>query len=380
MRNTLRNTLLSTLAITAATTWARESETGTSKDGEAFLAMVTAKFATWDADSDGILSPVELNAKVADATVQGDEAAAIATLKRTSRLTKIKLPTLNQDGIASLTHRAPETGWPKMGAMFAGSQRRIAKSNRVLFASGLPRLDTVRQGQMGNCFSLAPLGALAFHRPEFVAKEMIQKLPDERYQVRLGKETVVVTAPTDAELALTASNDTDGFWVNVYEKAAGDARNAGRPVDKREANGLDVLNKGGSAGTQLAFITGHEMFRLSCKFAKEADLPKAEYDAKLDEIRTALTAATKEQRMMTTGTLKTKIPGITPNHAYAVLSYKPEGDLLQIWNPHGDTWKTKGEAGPEHGYPMENGIFEMPLTVFVKDFAGLAFEVLPKKG
>jgi hypothetical protein len=206
---------------------------------------------------------------------------------------------------------------------------------------------------------------------------MIQPQPDGSYLVRLGKEQVRVLPPTDVEIALCSANETGGLWVNVYEKAAGEAHNAKKPANKREPTGLDALSRGGSAGTQLAFITGHEMYRVSCQFAKKKDLPKAEFDRHLEELRAALTSATKEERLMTTGTLKTSIPGITPNHAYAILSYDAASDSIRLWNPHGDTTQPKGLPGPEHGYPMKDGVFEMPLMIFIKEFAGTAYEVLP---
>jgi hypothetical protein len=35
----------------------------------------------------------------------------------------------------------------------------------------------------------------------------------------------------------------------------------------------------------------------------------------------------------------------------------------------------KGEPGPKNGYPIRDGIFELPLTVFVKEFSGTAYEI-----
>jgi hypothetical protein len=202
-------------------------------------------------------------------------------------------------------------------------------------------------------------------------------LPDGSYEVVLGAQRVRVTPPTDAELALTSSSESDGIWVNVYEKAAGEAHNDLKSDDKRQATGLDALAKGGSAGTQLAFITGHEMQRFSCKFAKDKDLTEEQVETRLNELRATLITAVRERRLMTCGTLKTKIPSITPNHAYAVLGYDGAKDLIKLWNPHGDTTTIDGLPSPLKGYPMTDGIFEMPLTVFVKEFAGLAFEILP---
>lgn len=357
---------------------ARDAEKGTAADAARFLKIVEERFAGWDDNGNGVIDSDELNRRIENPAIQDEEAAAIAVLKRTSRIQKVTLPPLSLEGVKRLAEQAPKNDLPNLGAMFAGSLVRIRETKRVLFASELPRLETVRQGRMGNCFCLAPLGALAYHRPEFVAEQMIQKLPDGRYEVKLGNERIRVSPPTDAELALTAGNESDGYWVNVYEKAAAVARNAQREPEKREANPLDLLNRGGSAGTQLAFITGHDMFRFSCKFAKDPKVTKADYDAKLDEIRSALRLAVEEKRLMTCGTLKTKIPGITPNHAYAVLGYDAETDHLQIWNPHGDDRVLSDAPGVKEGYSMKDGVFEMPLLVFVKEFAGLAFEVLPE--
>src|SRR5204863_376373 len=82
---------------------------------------------------------------------------------------------------------------------------------------------------------------------------------------------------TDAEIAMTSSNESDGLWVNVYEKAAGQARNDLKPDGERLGSAIDALAKGGSAGTMLAFITGHEIVRFSCKFAKEEKTTPREF-------------------------------------------------------------------------------------------------------
>jgi hypothetical protein len=77
---------------------------------------------------------------------------------------------------------------------------------------------------------------------------------------------------------------------------------------------------------------------------------------------------------MTCGTLSTTTPGITPNHAYAILGYDPKRDRILLWNPHGTNYTPKGPEGLEHGYAREDGIFAMPLEHFVLQFAGLAVE------
>lgn len=368
------------LMLCASVAPARDEEKATGNDGMRFVAVLEKNFAAWDADHDGVIASTEINALVADANVRGEDAAAAAALKRASRFRKVVLPTFTLAHLKELAAtQPPAKDMPDLPAMFGGSLKRIESAGRELFAPEGPRIETIRQGKMGNCFSLAPLAALAHRRPDYIRDEMIRAQKDGTFVVKLGKEEWRVAAPTDAEIALCSSNEEGGLWVNVYEKAAGEARNAQKPADQREATGLDALSRGGSAGTQLAYITGREMFRVSCKFAKKADLPQADFDKHMAELRDALTAATKEKRLMTCGTLKTTIPGLTPNHAYAILSYDAASDVIRVWNPHGDTREVKGEPGPKNGYPMKDGIFELPLAVFVKEFSGTAYEIVPPR-
>jgi hypothetical protein len=46
-----------------------------------------------------------------------------------------------------------------------------------------------------------------------------------------------------------------------------------------------------------------------------------------------------------------------------------------LWNPHGEDHVVKGKPGPEHGYPTKSGVFWIPVPEFVKEFAGMSFEV-----
>lgn len=341
----------------------------------AFIRQIDDHFPAWDANHDGTLAPAEIDALVGDPKITGEEAAAVAALKRAVRNPAYKLPPLTLSLLRQAAE-APAKNQPDFGAMFAYGAEKIAKINRVLFASGGPRLETIHQGKMGNCFSLAPLGALTAGRPDAV-KAMFHETADGSYEVVLGKQTARITAPTDAEVAMTSSNESDGLWVNVYEKAAGQARNELKPDEERAGSAIDALAKGGSAGTMLAFITGHEIVRFSCKFAKDEKTTPQEFDAKLAELRALLAAAQKEGRLMTCGTLKTTTPGLTPNHAYAVLGYDSASDKIRLWNPHGDAFTPKADPGLEHGYLQKDGLLEVPVPAFVKQFSGLAFELLP---
>jgi hypothetical protein len=337
-----------------------------------FSEVVAAAFAGWDTDHDGTLSVAELDALVANPEVKGRTAAAAATLKRASR--DPKPPTFTLPAIRELAAAPPRADAPDYNRMFKqGCDRLTAATARELFVGPSPRLDTIHQGKLGNCFSLAPLGAWVHRDPGSVAG-LIARQPDGRYRVQFGTKAVVVAPPTDTELAMSSSNENAGLWVNLYEKAAGTLLNEARPADKRVGSPLDALAKGGSAGTMLGHLTGHDIGRISFRFSKDAKLSPAGRAAQLAELRRQLVAATQEKRLMTCGTIEVTTPGLTPKHAYAVLAYDEATDQVTLWNPHGQAFTPKGPAGLANGYATKDGVFRLPVEEWVGQFTGFAYE------
>ena len=339
-----------------------------------FLEIVTTHFERWDRDRDGVLTVAELDTLVADPLNKGDEASAIAVLKRASRSTRIKIPRLTQSLVKEAVGAPPSATRLDFVKMFKEGQAALLSARkRELFPDGAPRLDTIHQGRLGNCFCLAPLGAMVHRDPQQVVR-LFAKEADGSYRVALGKRNVHITSPTDAELAMTSSNEGAGLWVNSYEKAVGTALNEAKPVEQRAGSPTDVLAKGGSAGTILELITGHPIRRISFVFAKDAKVDEVGRQAQLHELRIQVEAAVREQRLMTCGTLAVTTPGLTPNHAYAVLGFDAKTQQVRLWNPHGGAFKPKGEPGPTAGYPMKDGIFEIALAEWPKQFSGMAYE------
>lgn len=313
----------------------------TAAEAPTFLEVVTTRFERWDRDHDGVLAVAELDALVADPLNKGDEAAAIAVLKRAARSTRMKIPPLTLSYVKEAVGAAPSATRPDFGKMYKEGQAVLASaSKREPFPDGPPRLDTVHQGRLGNCFCLAPLGAMVHRDPQQVVR-LFAKEADGSYRVALGKRNVRITPPSDTELAMTSSNEGAGLWVNLYEKAVGTALNEAKPVEQRTGSPMDVLAKGGSAGTMLEFITGHPIRRISFVFAKDAKVDEAGRQAKLRELRTQVEAAAREQRLMTCGTLAVTTPGLTPNHAYAVLGFDAKTQQVRLWNPHGGAFKPR---------------------------------------
>ena len=59
----------------------------------------------------------------------------------------------------------PKAGEPDLNGLYASSVARIGKARRELFGDGPPDLNAVHQGKTGDCFCLAPLGALVSRDP-----------------------------------------------------------------------------------------------------------------------------------------------------------------------------------------------------------------------
>ena len=345
----------------------------TDAKNDAFLQQVQLHFSQWDTNHDGTLSKDEISVAAMNHSVRGAEAAAVSALERASRSKKYDLPTLTPANIVKLVESKKSSSRPDLGAMYASGLERIENANHALFASKKPRLDTIHQGKLGNCFCLAPLAAVLHTTPDRVTA-MFHPRSNGEYLVTFGPRKVIVTAPTDAEIAQTSSNENDGMWINLYEKAIGQSRLMDKPDDEREGSAIDAMARGGSAGTMLAYITGHKIQRFSCSWAKDDKHSVSQREQIMNQMRQYLSAAVKHHQPMTCGTLSTTTPGITPNHAYAVLGYDAKSDRIALWNPHGTSYTPKGPEGLEHGYARQDGTFSMPLHDFVQQFAGLAVE------
>src|SRR5262249_44922640 len=153
-------------------------------------------------------------------------------------------PVLNLDFLAA----PQEAGKKSLDAKFAAALDRIAKADRKLFAPEGPRLDTIHQGGMGDCFALAPLGALMNRDPKVVTKMMTQ-LSDGKVKVAFADRTVEVQPLTDGEFAMGGgSAEGTGCWVRVYEKALGQYFRDQKGPAAGQALASDAIAHGGQAG------------------------------------------------------------------------------------------------------------------------------------
>lgn len=328
-----------------------------------FLAVVSNNFAIWDTNHDGVLSKEEVDAAVENPAFKGPAAAAVATLRRIGFATNLPL---TWDRIHQLADDTNVRPW----AIYFRALTRIDRvTHRELFVSGLPQLQTIHQGAMGNCFCLAPLGAMVHRDPREVAA-WFETQTNGNILVKMASGAVSVPPPTDAELAFASGNAHDGTWINLYEKAIAEARNERKPPGKRFDVALEAIAKGGSAGPILSYITGHKVRGQSLRFQNDP----AAAESRMIKIRRQMADAVTNKLLMVCGTFRPSTPGITPRHAYAILDFQPQSNTVTLWNPHGNNFQPKGPDGLTNGYFTTNGVFTMPFNDWTNQFTQVVIE------
>lgn len=348
--------------------------------GSAFLDEVSTHFAAWDGDHDGILSTGEIEHGVASAQFKGPAAAAIVSLRRAVHNKEYKLPPLTLVSISKLVPRSKDSkDLPDLESMYDAALKKIEAGTPQLLDVSRLNLGSLEQGNLGDCFCLAPLGAMLGSRPAEVAR-MFAMSGDGRVSVTLGGGRVLtVPLPTDAERALMAGTDGSGIWANCYEKAVGQMKR--KEDDTEHPTELSVVTRGGSAGTMLSILTGHEIERASCVPFRDKKITEEARKKLLEEIRRQMTTTQAAGRLICGGTASGKTadghrpPGIRGPHAYAILHYDEKTDIVTLWDPHGDDYKPAAEpAGIANGYARSEGRLNVPLTELVQWFGGFSFE------
>jgi hypothetical protein len=346
----------------------------------AFLGEVKAHFSAWDTDHNGLLSTPEIEQGVASPQFKGPTAAAIASLRRAVRTPEYKLPPLTLENIQKLVPRPKDQrDLPDLDGMYASALQKIEASPPKLLELSKFNLESLEQGKLGDCFCLAPLGAMLGSKPAEVAK-MFAMSEDGFVTVTLGGgRALKVPFPTDAERALMATTDGSGVWANCYEKAVGKMKM--KSDDPEHPTELSVVTRGGSAGTMLSILTGHEIERASCSPFRDKGSSEETKQKLLDEIRRQMNVTQAAGRLICGGTLRAKTadghkpPGVRGPHAYAILHYDAKADVVTLWDPHGDDFKPSAEpAGLVNGYERNQGRMKVPLTELVQWFGGFSFE------
>ncbi len=330
------------------------------------LTVVRAEFAGWDRDRDGKLTVAEVDLAVLDPTVRGARAAALAVIKAIERRNsdgERATPPLTLADLAQYEaeRNAGESDDDDYEEWFDHYRRKLDATSRELFPQSEPRVLRIKQGDLGDCFCLAVI-ASAVHRDPTAFARGISRNADGTYTVRFGGHAdVVITAPTDTEIAINSSARENGLWLTVYEKACGTVANRFTPPGKRTVEPTDSIAYGGLASDVIALVTGH-----ACQSVERTD----------GELAQALAAGTRGRHLMYT-TLRRDIDepaGLISGHVYAVLAYDSVARRVTVFDPRGHDHRPTGDVGVEHGFPTRDGVLEVSLDDFVRVFDGVGIE------
>lgn len=356
----------------------------------AFAAPLTSAFESIDRNGNNKLSSGELGKAIGNPAFTGTTAAAVtaayknydalATLDDSGFLPAVSLGRLSisawdEGGVSREDIKAFVTapnGTDAVGdiqSRFSMTTWSAQAVNTTLFPKGIEsiRPDNMEQGELGDCYFLAAVGSLAAtERGKQMIMNMIKELPNGQYEVTFpGDKPLVIHAPTESERSMYTNVGQDGFWLSVLEKAYAAKRN-GFPIPR--SNPYDAIGGGGLLHQGIGAITGEWT---------DTDIVPVTPDYVL---RHKLTRATQNQWAMSAGIMKNINPwsdqrtenGLPMAHAYSILKFNPETDMITIRNPWGST-----EVVDENGRTRDgrnDGTFEMSVAEFKKTFHMVTFE------
>jgi hypothetical protein len=324
-------------------------EQSTSSDVENFCLTVRQNFKYWDSDSDGVLTMDELSEGIENPNVRGDAAAALAAIRvRQRHLLKTNPQTRNFALSQVLVDSAAfdPVAVKDLATYFATFQKKLRREARQLFSTGMPHLESIRQGKSGDCFFVSTVGGLVNANPQAIV-QMIAENPDGSYAVNFPRRPPeVVAPPTDGEIAVYSDAGGDGIWFHVLEKAYSQIQARIRNRDDIEP--LDAVSRGGSSSRAVVFLTGHAARTYHFRTSEDVDLGSV------------VANAMSEHRI---------VEANARGHACTVIGFDPQSREITIWNPWGTDafYKTVGRR-------LDNGVFTMPLPELKQRFVSFGVE------
>lgn len=342
---------LSTMWLSSSESNMANAATATSADvaaQEHFSETLKSSFRNWDENGDGFLTEEELDEALQDPQIKGNQAAALAAVRLYARSKWSKSDLFDQFSLADLMPVNSETGQTteagkKLVSLYEKSLKKIEKASPMLFASGVPHIEEIKQGKTGDCYFLSTAGGMAYHTPQRII-EMIQKNDDGSFSVTFPRhKPISVAAPTDTEIACYSDAGDDGMWIHVLEKAYATYKN--KKTKKYAIEPLDVVTHGGSGARMIMFMTGEACVRYPTSSTSDEDLRKH------------LQSALEHNRVVNTG---------TSGHCLTILGYDPTSDIVTVWNP----WGTTTNYSTVHK-DMKNGVFQLSLAELKKYFVSI---------
>jgi hypothetical protein len=272
--------------------------------------------------------------------------------------------------------------------------RATMEAKRSLFAdSNNPllsiRVEAIKQGRVGDCLFLSALASIITVRPELILR-CITNNGNETYTVTFPGAPdipIAVPTPTSSELALYAKGSPYGIWAPLMEKAYGMliAKRRNSPALIPAENTATRANM-----KSLEILTGNGSRWEYTQDSASGALGMCKRSITPDQLRNLLSNCFAQRRAIIAAALRGaevdgKEPAIAPGHAYSIIGWDAQNDLIKIRNPWGivplNTSQTAllgFSAGKELKDDGSNGIFTLPLISFYKKFEGLCIEAAAK--
>jgi hypothetical protein len=346
--------------------------------------VVNQYFSQWDSNGDGKLTPDEITAAVANPKFHDESAAAMAAIEVVVRGGKYTLPPITKDYLVSSPLREPQASDPETDSTddisktekfnhppsfqkrYLNAMRKLRITSRELFPQTFPSFDATHQGYIGDCPFVSTLGAMVYRNPSAV-KAMFSQNENGSTTVSFGNgQSIKITRLTDADIAIWSSAGTNGLWLTILEKAY--RRMLMKTLHPNQQDRSGIYDKFNSSRT-IEILDGYETHNIVLKGIQPSS-------PRFSNLRHDLIAASNERRLIKTATPAVeKTPGINPNHAYAILSYNRETDLVHVWNPHGNNFTPKGSDGPQYGYTTKRGEFDIPLKDLIQIYSDVTLEM-----
>lgn len=218
--------------------------------------------------------------------------------------------------------------------------------------------DDPLQGQVGDCYFISALAAVAKSQPELLAQAVTTNR-DGTYTVRFferkngdpSPKPVSVTidgnfANRFGRLEYAAARETKELWPMIFEKAYASWKGGFGDIE------------GGMSATALEALTGAKPGFFPVTTESKPEAIAAQLEAALAQ-RGAVVALSKPW--------EPSVQGVVADHAYTVLGVEKRGGetFVKLRNP----W---GEREPGHD-GRDDGIFELPVAKFLGAFATVEF-------
>lgn len=248
--------------------------------------------------------------------------------------------------------------------------RATARTDRPLYGEGGAagiKASSVIQGDVNDCFFMAPMAGLAQDNKDFITNAIKQN-KDGTFTVTFAgarDKPQVVAAPTDDELKKYAQVGADGVWPAVMEKAFGKYLKD-NPGERDKILGHSAgwflsdpqeYADAGRAAAVFKLLTGYEPSGIKLADSHSAqsarDFLSGAFSA---EKHGAVVAGIAKDN-------KTALQlGLHPEHDYTVMGYS--NGMVTLRDPRGKT--ENNELGRR--MPSEKGVFTMKVEDFARAF------------